>query len=155
MTIIAASRSQRLMLADTLIMSDSCVYMHATKIFRTPMGHLVGAAGDNVPCSGFLAWAMAGKEEMPPAELWSNKDKDLDGIMLTVDGRLLYYNGPRPDEALADTLAVGIGFYQFNAAIAAGAGIHRAVAITCEQNRACGGIITELTLGKPKHKRKA
>lgn len=155
MTIIAASKFQRLMLADTLITSGDNRFCYVTKIWRTPHGHLVGASGDNVPASGFLAWAMAGKEEFPPVDLWTHKGKSMEGIMLTVDGRLLYYEGPRPDEVLTDTLAIGVGSVQFNAAIAAGACIHDAVQIACEQNTACGGALTVLNLEKPRRKRKA
>lgn len=149
MTIIAASRSLRLMMADTQLTSGDDIFTRVNKIFRSPSGHLVGAAGDNVPASEFLQWAMGelpDAKEFPPASIWQHDKLDCMGLVLTTDRRLLYFEGPRPDVIIGDYAAIGAGLTIFNAAMAAGADFRRAMEIVCEISIACSPPLTELKL---------
>lgn len=144
MTIIAVDRVRGVMLADTLLSAEDHVIGYTTKIFRGSDGSLYGSAGDNIPCCAFNQWMKEGGQGVCPAEIF--KSGTCEGLVLTTDRRILRFEGIMGDEMHGDTSSVGIGTYAFNAAVAAGADIYKAVDVACQQTLACGGAITELKL---------
>jgi hypothetical protein len=155
MTIIAASRVERKMIADTLVTGDEnrMKIGYAVKIFQLTDGTIYGAAGDNNKCAGFLAWMRAGGIGVPDAEFFKG-DESVEGIVLTPAGDILWYSGVVPDCPLGDFFAIGYGAHAFTAAHKGGASFRRSVEIACELSGVCGGQLTELRLEPPKRRRR-
>jgi len=139
------------MAADTLTTAeDWSVAGHVIKIVLGADGCLAGAAGATAACAEFLAWAEKGRKGKLKRRLF----KDCDGLVLTIDGELLRYEGPLPDRLLDDHHAIGSGLPFALAVLGIGHSPEEAVKIACKHSVACAGEITVLNLDLPKRKRK-
>lgn len=148
MTIIACHRDG-IMMGDTLIVDDDnrLKVAYAQKIWVAPDGSLVGAAGSSDACWLFLNWALTGKKGWPPNSAWE-KDKGMEGLILTRELDILWYGGCQVPECIsAPYQAIGYGASMFRAAMMAGASMSRAIQIATELSGVCGGDITELHIG--------
>lgn len=145
MTIIAASSTERLMIADTLVVSgsESWRIYHAAKIVRSADGSVGGAAGLASACAEFMRWIELGCDGTPPEKIWE-RDKDLGGLVLRPGGRIEVYYCPIPDVVFDEYAAMGSGEVPCLAALHAGASLRRAVEIACQVATGCGGELQEL-----------
>lgn len=151
MTIIAASKAERVMLADTLVTDEkvNSRLCHVVKIVRCKDGALAGAAGDSGIGGEFLKWAINGRRGNAPV---AEKGEDMDGLVLTPAGEILVYYGSLPERVLDSVMFIGAGADCAKSAHLAGASLERAVQIAIEVSPKCGGTITKLKLG-PQRKR--
>ncbi len=104
MTVIVASASEGVMIADTLLVDSeqNVIVGHAAKIVKASSGILAGAWGNAAECSGLLYWVKRGCRGLPNKDLF----KDNTGVMLLKPDRTIWvYEGPVPDQYLDDFVA--------------------------------------------------
>lgn len=148
MTIVAASAAERLMIADTLLITDGWRSGFSRKIVRGADGSVGGGAGDTTAVRLFLEWVERGRSGHAPEKIW-DIDKSAEGLVLTPTGQILFYGGPRPDALYDKVSAIGGGQVACLAASYAGASLRKAVEIACKLSATCGGDLEELAPGEP------
>ncbi len=146
MTIICASKSERVMGADTLIVdTDAWVKAgHTPKIVKCKDGALAGAAGDSAACIEFLDWARRGRK----GKIRRRVFKNCQGLVLTKRGDLLVYEAPSPDIITDDFYALGCAGTIARGRRTSGATILECVKACIQVSIACGGEPTILELDK-------
>ena len=150
MTIVACSKKERKMIADTLLADGDCRVRsgYTDKIFRCSDGSLVGAAGDSDACWAFIKWAQAGRTDEYPTEALKESDK-FEAVILTPAREILVYNSSKyPDPMIGDTFCIGAGSQFAMGALYAGASLEEAVKAAVALSTLCGGKLTTLILDK-------
>ena len=152
MTIIAASKAERVMLADTLVVDEQAAsrLCYVVKIVRCRDGSIAGASGDAGQTSALLRWAVGGRRGRMPSFPGAT---DLEMMILTPDADILVSWNAVPERVIGDVHFIGAGADFAMAAHLAVASLERAVEIAIELSPKCGGTITRLEL-EPQRKRR-
>lgn len=137
MTIIACSKIERVMGADTLLIDEGefTILGHVPKIVKCKDGAVAGAAGSTSDCVEFLRWAKAGRKGKAKRR-WFKK---MQGLILDRKGRVLVYDAPDPDIMDDDFYAIGCGASIARGRRTSGATVRECVEAAIQVSLACGG----------------
>lgn len=131
----------RFMGADGLVHDhcDTIVGSDAQKVFRLTDGRIVGGAGNRADVNSWIEWLESEKQGACPID----SDR-FAGLILNLDGSVLWVDHKGREQETAVPCAVGSGQDYAYGALEAGATVKEAVEIACRRDLYSGGSITLL-----------
>jgi ATP-dependent HslUV protease subunit HslV len=117
--------------------TETIVDMARPKVFRLSGGRIAGGAGNSFDVDAWMAWLEAGKAG--PCPIASDR---FNGVILTLDGTILWVDYKGREVPSPAPVAIGSGQDFALGAMAAGASPARAVEIACARDCYSGGEIT-------------